>query len=354
MSGRARLGWGLLLLAVVAVAWLAGAAAGPRRGPSTRSTAPDGYRALAAYLEARGVEVVRWEDRLARLDAPGTLVIADSPVVPWTPDEIDAVRTRLRRRQPVVILVAGRESTSPLLDAFSVAMEPNPEALPSDWRPWTWGDAGRTLSGAEGPGLRVRRAPYRAVGGRVADARWIAADAAAEGFVTRWPGELWVVPASAWSNAWLGEGENLAALEAAVAALGGPWIFDDFHQGMRPVVEAEVASIRGVLLGVLGQLVLLYLLAAWALSRRSGPVRPPAPPRPPVVVGELRALAALHRRAGHASEAGRWLLAEARRLARGDAGRWPEGFAGGERVLLTLARRVGEAQAAWSGRRTPR
>lgn len=341
--------FGLVVLAILV--GLVVVSAAPRGEASSRSVSATGYRAVAAYLAAGGREVVDWDLPLAQLGEGGLLVVATPLAAAWTEEDEAAVRLRVDRGEAVLLLVGGADDpvTDAVLDAFGLATSANPYAAPPSWWPWAWGDGGRELTRPTGEVLRVKRTRGRVVGPRSAEALWTDPAGGAEGFVVRRPGPVAVFPGSAFANGWIDDADNLLALEELLARLApeGPVVFDEWHQGLQRAEAREANPVRHVVIAVFLQGLFLYVLALWALSRRSGPRRAPPLPPPPVVVGELAALAQLHRRAGHAGEAGRWLLDAGRRLTRGGEA-LPERFEGGERGLVELGRKIAALQRRWA------
>lgn len=343
-------GWTLLGLGVVAAFGFLWLAAEPRGGASSRARGAGGYRAMAAWLAASGREVVEHDRPLGEAPPEGLLVVATPLAAAWTAEDAAALQRRLDAGGAVLLLVGAADpTTDAVLDGLGLALEPNPDAAPPAWWPWAWGDGGRELRSPDGATLRVRRARHRLVVPPTAEALWTDADGVAEAAILARRGPVVVFPASAFANAWIDEPGNLEALVAVLARVApeGPVVFDEWHQGLQRAAARETGPVRYVLAAIFAHGALLYGVALWTLSRRSGPRRAPPLPPPPAVAGELGVLARLHREAGHAGEAGRWLCAEARRAGLEGL---PARFQGGEGELLALARRVAAGQRRWAFR----
>lgn len=342
-----RRGWALLGLVAIAAFGLLSLVVEPRGGASSRSGGAGGYRAVAAWLAASGREVVEHDRPLGEAPPDGLLVVATPLAAAWTAEDAAALQRRLDAGGAVLLLVGAADPTThAVLDGMGLAVAPNPHAAPPAWWPWAWGDGGRELVNRDGATLRVKRARHRLVVPPTAEALWTDADGVAEAAILARRGPVAVFPASAFANAWIDEPGNLEALVAVLARVApdGPVVFDEWHQGFQREAAVEAGPVRHVLTAIFAQGALLYGLALWTLSRRSGPPRARPLPPPPAVAGELGALARLHREAGHAGEAGSWLLAEARRSGMEGL---PPRFEGGEAELLALGRRVAAGQRRW-------
>ena len=141
---------------------------------------------------------------------------------------------------------------------------------------------------------------------------------------------------------------NPAAVESLLAALDADKgiLYDEWHLGIEDAASAAPTDpgARRALDVLLGHLLCIYLGIAWALGRRFGPVRAADPPPRTSVDRDLRALGALHARAGHAADLGQRLLDLAHRRARAPLD-LPRTFSGGPADLLALARQVAALQA---------
>lgn len=336
----------LALLALL-VALFVGAA--EPAGPSVDARRGEGYRGLFRVLEARGVDVARQVDPVDTLPPDTTFVLAGPLHRPYAAEEARALALWVSRGGHLVLLpdVDALTADSALLAAFEllrVEEDVTPPLGFSAWRAWTAERERRVAP--DGRELRARD-----------DRNAVACPASAEVLFTRPDGAArvctWrrakgrvtlVQDASVWSNARLGEADHLAF---AVDLLGeGPVRFDERHRGAAPPAAAGAHDLGVAPDALLAHVLVLYGLAAWSLSRPFGPgVRRRDEPRP-ASTRELLALAELHRRGGHAREAGERLLtlARARQERRGEpADTLPATFEGGEAELVALAAEVERA-----------
>ena len=130
-------------------------------------------------------------------------------------------------------------------------------------------------------------------------------------------GRVVVLPAEVLANARLYDPAHAALLETLRGWLDAPWRFDEYHHGLgtTPAREAPAAAGRGLDLLLL-QLLLVYLMAALALSRRLGPAWRETPPLVGSAGGFLLRLGALHHRLGHHGDGAALLLRRASELDR--------------------------------------
>jgi hypothetical protein len=98
------------------------------------------------------------------------------------------------------------------------------------------------------------------------------------------------------------------------AALGSAIVFDEYHHGLvAPDIFEDTGSVRSLDL-LLVQLVLLYLLAAWALAKRFGPAWREPTPIASSTTTFLKGLGELHRRLAHSGDAALKLIESAEAL----------------------------------------
>jgi hypothetical protein len=281
----------------------------------------------------------------------GVLVI----VFPWQAFDIDAMQASLQRHLQrggtIVLANAGKQAWEEPAIAAGLGMghertDEDPPLHPLRWREYA--SASATLSPAPGE----TRRPLRVAAAR----EWLTPPAGATVHFrdpagrpavfsfTRWSGRVVVVPASALSNARLGDEGNADLLESLVAAAGTEWTFDEFHHGLVPAAQAKdgTPTTRALDL-VLVQLAFVYVLGLLALGRRFGP----AWTEPPVVAGTtasfLRGIGALHRALGHHREASRLLVERARQMHPRERFRDPLVSEHDDAGLLRLARDIGVA-----------
>lgn len=354
MKGRGPLLLALLALIVLVVILLQDPGANK---PTVRSPLPEGYRAAFAYLEARGYEVLAWQRPLDDLESTAaTLVIA----APFSRGLSEAERASLdawlAEGGTLVLLPSGRDDAGAeslfLLD-LGLAQERIADGEPvawDEWRAWKTGrQAFRRVGGDAWPGaperIHARRAAIRVNQPGGARTLFLDEDDAPVVFeIPRGEGRIVVVnDASVWSNALLSAPGNLALLE--LVAGSGPLLFDEWRQGYADP-DTEGAVTAGAFEILIAHVFIVYLAAVWALGKRFGPRLVEARLLRGSVARDLRAIAALHQRGGHAKEAGALMLSRARQLARGRTGpdELPESFEGGEKELHALGRRIAELQ----------
>ena len=343
---------------LVAAALFAGT--GAPDAPTTFSVRPRGLAACYTYLERRGYPVTTWQRDYLRLpEPPGLMVLAAPFRIPVSVQEYGALDGWIRRGGHFLLLTDSTDQfgvESMLLSSFGLPKEevpPDPPLGPLAWRRWYR----RTLEmeAAAGSGIDLSLpAVVRAGRERVIAPRGAATllaskeDGSAMGFrLDRGMGALLVINnSSVWANAWIERGGNLALLEqvvgSAAASTGRVW-FDEWHHGHRAAL-ADAGGGSGSLLLLVAHLGLLYLAAAWTISRPFGPRLAADALHAGSVHRNLLGVASLHRAARHAPDAGRALLERARRLAarKGVAVDLPERFEGGDREFIELARHIGQ------------
>jgi hypothetical protein len=226
--------------------------------------------------------------------------------------QLAALKARLSRGETIVFAYSGQESAAELQIANELHLADEkvrglPPLDPLRWYAFAsekWTLTPEPELGAAGRGVviaaprRLPKAPpaarilYRGPGGK---------PAAFE--IGSGKGRILVIPADALSNGRLSNPGNADLLESLSATLGNPIVFDEYHHGLvAPEVAAESDSVHSLDL-LLVQLILLYLLAAWALAKRFGlPWREPIPIASSTTTF-LTGLGELHRRLGHSSEA---------------------------------------------------
>ncbi len=327
----------------------------PELGPSTYGNQAQGLRSAHDYLQARGHAVRRWERPLDELPAAdGVLVLAAPFERTWTEADRRALRQWLGQGGTVVLAASGAEpmlQERELFWTFDVELTEARRDGPlwwSDWVAWR-GERVEVLPQRDSlpSGVQLRRevwSPRPPLG-----AEPLYADAQGHPWIWRqsWrPGALIILAnPSPLTNAGLVDPANLALLEALLAT-GRTVTFDEFHHGHQSALTADLSSVLGPFELLMAHLLLLYGLALLVVSRPFGPVLPQLRDRAGSVSRDLEVLARLHRRAGHAREAGALLLRVARERARrrGSHPELPESFEGGEAELLALARKVGSMQ----------
>lgn len=359
-TGRRRLI--LIVLALVALTIGMVALAPDPPGASTWSADGRGLLAAYRYLEEREHEVSRWERPLSELpeERGGVLVVATPLATAWTPEDTAALRRFSQRGGRVVLALDGTRiepAAAALLRDLSLWTVDEDDEGPlwwQEWRAWRSEPLPRPRVADDAPGDLVGQRIFVGVKAPLhAESLWTDEAGVPIAFrIPRPPGDLVVLAdRSALDNALLDQGANLAALEWLLAGRG-PIRFDEYHQGHIEAARADLSDVVGPFERLLLHAGLLYLLWLWTTSRRFGPVLGRPGLSRSSVDGDLRALAALHRRAGHAAAAGRRLLALAHSHARRrglhpDRGAHPlpEDFDGDESALLDLARDVAERQA---------
>ncbi len=305
---------------------------------STLSRGGTGWLAARLYLAQRGGAPVT-------LDRPpeegtlghGTLVVAFPRQTRALEDDSELVRAHLAADGDVVLAYSGETvptaAERSLLEAVGVRFEllPIPPLAPWHWRavaarPWRLRAAPRwrSASAAGAIDLELRRP------------RWLP-DLPRDGALLMGPGDrvvmaAWrlrhgrvvVLPAELLCNARLAGGAHAALLETLRGWLAGPWRFDEYHHGLGSSDGNESApvAVRRGFDRLLLQLLLIYLVAVLALSRRLGPPWRETPLLAGSAGGFLLRLGALHHRLGHHGEGAVLLLRRAaeldRRLTIGD------------------------------------
>jgi hypothetical protein len=342
---------GLSIALVVLGLWLAASAPGPGAG-SAVSLRPDGWLAARRYLEARGSKVTLMDD--PKTAVHGVLVLG----FPWQGFDADTrqapLQEHLLRGGTIVFAYSGAGTWDEPAIAAALGMEherskEEPPLHPLRWREWAAASSALVPEAGDGERRPVRVSTPRdwMIPPRGAQVLLRDADGRAAAFsYRRWSGRVFVVPASAFSNARIGEKGNGDFLESLALALGPAWTFDEFHHGLVSASGAitTAATTRALDIALL-QLVFVYALGVLAVARRFGP----AWNEPPVVAGStasfLRGIGALHRRFGHHPAAARLLIERAREMH--PRVRFPEPAAGGDgdAALLRLAQDVGRAQS---------
>jgi len=346
--------WVLAVLAALGTMALAALLPAPARGPSTYGRASGGLLSAYAYLEARGVEVHRWERPLSELPAAqGTLVLSPPFQVGWTDEDTRALHTWTGQGGTVLLLASGvapDAEEQALLSGLHLSAVSRRTEAPLWWSEWkVWRAAPAQLRAEQGlPDGLVQRAETHGIAGP-AGAVPLLRDEQDRVLAFRLPqarGPLLVFDnGTALENELLAQGGNLALLEQLLVE-GGPAWFDELHHGHLEGGEAELATVAGPFEALLAHMALIYLLVVWTLSRRHGPTLARLQPPQGSVSRDLLALATLHRQGGHAAPAGRLLVELARARARrgGHHADLPEAFDGDESAFVALARRIGLLQ----------
>ncbi|HEY8149349.1 MAG TPA: DUF4350 domain-containing protein [Vicinamibacteria bacterium] len=349
MSERHLLTVGALvtLLMVAAAALLLGTESPADASSLSRTSA--GWLAARRYLEEMGTRVALVDHDLDEPIGTGVLVLA----FPWQRAAMDdvgeAVARQLRQGGSVLIAYSDREEPvqSQLLESLGLSWDerrPRPPRRPRRWRAYAaeeWVLSAEATEGARAVRVAARRhVPQPPVAATV-----LLRDAqgrAAAFLFPRRRGRVVVVPADAFANGRIANPGNADFLESLRQDLGGPWLFDEYHHGLRAAAgPAQTGPQRALLLYVL-QVALVYALCAFAVVRRFGPAW-----REEAVTGGSAAvflvgLGALHDRLGHHRDAGRLLVARAQELD--PRVRLAATEAGDGKALLALARRVGALQ----------
>lgn len=358
-------------------------------GSSTLSRGSTGWMGVRLWLEEEG-EAVELLDRRPRhgwsedLPAEGTLVIA----FPWQrsarlgehvarKDRAAETGAELRRRAraggDLLVAYGGEDpggAEGALLDALGMELRrvrgPAPLGPLAWWRHhrevWRLPAAGVAESHAGEATLRPLELPApdwvpsmpegaRALYRAPAEEPGTVAPAVAFAFPLG-AGRVAVVPASALANHALGTPGSGDLLATLGAWLRGPWLFDEYHHGLRAPSEMEATAESRALDVVLAHLLGLYLLGVWVLARRFGPPWREPPPLLGSTASFFRNLGRLHHELGHHGEGARLLVERRRALepGRGLEGKvtpGPEPEAAGEvdaAGFLALARRLAEGR----------
>lgn len=356
---------GLVIALLAALLLLAVAIALARRGgaASIDGAHPAGLRGAYRYLQERGREAEAWTADATALDPSVRVLVVAAPfAVVYTEDEIAALLRWIERGGRLVLLHSGDEPTVPellfllRLDLSYTAVDESD--LPLGFLAWRSAvtapvtlEADETLRGHAPSPLAAKRPRIVVTSGT----RALVLYRDPEGTpmvieVPRHRGSIVVVNnASIVSNALLGEAQNLAFLEWILDRGGEPGqrvSFDEYRHGRGDAAAVASGETRGVFEVLIAHALLLYVVALATVGRRFGRPLPEAPLPRGSVERDVLALAALHRRAGHAHAAGERLLASARRLARRDETRGvlASRFEGGEEELLRLACEIGRLQ----------
>ena len=348
MSERRLLAAGAVvtLLMVAAAALLLGTES-PADASSLSRTAA-GWLAARRYLEEMGTRVALVDHDLDEPVGTGVLVLA----FPWQRAAMDDVHEAVARqlRQGGSVLIAYTDRAEPvqsrLLETLGLGWEerrPRPPRRPRRWRAYA---AEEWVLSAPAEGARAVRVAARRDAPQPPGAATVLlrdAQGRASAFLfPRHRGRVVVVPADVFANGRIANPGNADFLESLRQDLGGPWLFDEYHHGLRAADgPAQTGPQRALLLYVL-QVALVYALCAFAVARRFGPAW-----REEAVTGGSAAvflvgLGALHDRLGHHRDASRLLLARAQELD--PRIRLPATEAGDGKELLALARRVGALQ----------
>jgi len=307
-------------LATMAVVLLSGV---PPAEGSTLSAGARGWLLTRRYLEARGASTQLVDEPFAKPMRRGTLVL----VFPWQslPFEEDlnaGLSQHLERGGDVLVAYSGRlfsigeQRIASDLGFEMEDLKGRPSLVP--WR--FWREAARKWplrSAAElETELQVQVPMPSAVPKAPAGARLLleGPDRAAAFSYGRARGRVYVVPAEALSNALLREGDHLTLLELLRAELRQPWMFDEYHHGLRAPSVVNQAENGLPMDAFLLQILFVYAAVLLARVRRFGP----AWSDPPVLRSSARAflvgLGALHHRLGHHAVGARKLLARAREM----------------------------------------
>jgi hypothetical protein len=317
---------------------------------SVLSHGSGGWLAARRYLEEKGSRVTLLDHGLDSPLGPGVLVVA----FPWQQLPLDDVERgldlHLQAGGDVVFAYSGNrmdDVESAVLEALDLEWRgpaERPPLHPLRWRRYASEERLLTPEPAAA-GRPLRIAAPRRVPRAPREADVIARDAAGPAVFSfpRWRGRVVVLPADAFSNARIAEPGNADLLETLRQTLAGPWIFDEFHHGLRAPLAAAQAMPQHIFLLYLGQIAFVYALIVLAVVHRFGPAwREPAASTGSAATF-LLGLGALHHRLGHAREAARLLRSRAQELdprlvLPAETGDGPEAF-------LQFARRVGRAQA---------
>jgi Domain of unknown function (DUF4350) len=318
--------WFGIALGVIALLF-AGATLLRRRvsaGPSSLARDADGWLAARTYLERHGHRAPLSDRPLDRAPEGDVLVLAFPTASAVDSAQLAAVKARLSRGGAVVFGYSGQEGVAETEIArelglsFRKNVRGRPPLNPVRWYAY----ASETWTLAPDPDLgplarpvvvsAPRQRPEAPSGARILYRGPGGVPAAFE--VASGHGRLFVIPADALSNGRLGNPGNADLLESLSASLGHSIVFDEYHHGLVALdITAESGSVRSLDL-LLVQLVLLYLLAAWALAKRFGPAWREPTPIASSTTTFLRGLGELHRRLGHSGDAALRLVESAEAL----------------------------------------
>lgn len=353
--------WGAVLAAAAVACTLLLRSSGAA-GASALSASPKGWLAARTYLERRGCKVSLLDRPLRPARTKGvnarTLVLA----FPWqgfpSKDDLDALDQRLAAGGSVVFAYSGQpRSIAEDLVARALGLDLNevrgaPPLSPRRWYTFVreqWrlkpektfapGSAREVVLQAPD---RVPKAPKEAEVFYRGDREIPAVFS-----FPRSRGRVIVVPADGLSNARLGNPGNADLLESLRAALGEEIAFDEYHHGL---VASDVLADSGSAPNLdllLVQLLLFYLVLAWALGRRFGPTWEEPPEIASSTEAFLLGLGALHRKLRHSAPACVRLLEGAGSLdPRVQAPREIRDIASdaGERAFLDVAKVIARLQ----------
>ncbi|MEM8961054.1 MAG: DUF4350 domain-containing protein [Acidobacteriota bacterium] len=318
--------WGALSIAIIVVGvLLADTTLEARASTLTRSAG--GWAGMHAVLTAWRAEVEIVDepaDRIIKDDDPDGLWVVALPLQRRpTRGALDALAGWARRGGTLVLAYSGLpelEGEARVLGSFGLDIDSVrdwPPLAPRAWwrhrtATWTIDWPGFRAAEIEAPSSLPEppsRATILARGGP--DQRPVA---------FTWPlgrGQVLVVPAALWSNAWVDEAGNADLLAAVHGRYGPRWRFDEYHHGLASSSTSDAALSRHIghvwdLLTV--HLLGLWLLAVWALGRAFGPAWRASTVRGGSSTGFLVAVGAFHRRLGHHRQAAQRLAERVRRL----------------------------------------
>ena len=316
---------------------------------SSLSRTANGWLAARRYLEDMGTRVVLIDHDLEEPVGLGVLVLA----FPWQNGAFDdvreAVEVQLRQGGSVVVAYTDRPEPGQSVLVESLGMDWDTRRSRPPLHPTAWPAYARedwALTAPPPADVReVRVSARREVPHMPARATLLLRDTQQRAVAFEFPrhrGRVVVMPADIFANARIGNPGNADFLESLRQDLGGPWLFDEYHHGLRAAPgPAQTGPQRALLLYVL-QVGLVYALCALAVARRFGPAWRDETAAGSSAAVFLLGLGALHDRLGHHREAGRLLVTRAQELD--PRLRLPSAEAGDGKELLALARRVGALQ----------
>ena len=329
---------GILLIAVVVLGlWIAGPSA--EATASALSARSSGWLGARSYLERRGSRVTLSDQPLSRLfqrESAGTasVWVISFPFQRHLADEdLKAIQDHLHAGGTVLLAYSKSLEQSQEERVFANlrlsvrAARDSPPLVPWQW--WAYQKTAWTLTPGDGwataaddppaklalPALRqLPRIPPDA---DVSVLYEVEVDGDAHPVVFSYPlqsGRVVALPAVLLSNAYLLEEGHADLLENLRLWLGESWTFDEYHHGL---VSAELTQGRSRVFAwdfFMVHIVLFYVLALLALTRRFGP----AWREGEVVAGStasfLRNLGALHLDLRHHQAAARLLVDRRRQL----------------------------------------
>jgi hypothetical protein len=293
-------------------------------GPSSLARDAGGWLASRAYLQKRGHRAVLSDRPLDRAAEGGALVLAFPMSASFDPAQLSAIKARLLRGETVVFAYSGQQGVAELEIAKELGLtfrknaHDRPPLNPVRWYAYaaeTWKltpDPELGSVAREAVVAAPRQRPEAPPGARILYRGPGGISAVFE--VPSGHGRLFVIPADALSNGRLENPGNADLLESLSAALGSTIVFDEYHHGLvAPDVFEDTGSVRSLDL-LLVQLILLYLLAAWALAKRFGPAWREPTPIASSTTTFLQGLGELHRRLGHSGDAALKLIESAETL----------------------------------------